>query len=333
VHTFKEYGKLSGNTLENLEAGSRVVVNEEKRHPADFALWKKCVGDNSKHLLRWTYPEGERIYTEGEDEKAGFPGWHIECTAMSRKFLGEQLDIHTGGEDNIFPHHECEIAQSECSGKAPFSRFWLHKRRIDMGELKMSKSLGNVLSVPDIVAKGFSPLDLRYLFLSVHYRTQLKFMEKGLEDARKARLKIVEWFGEVESGVVGGKKGQEGQGGQRGEVEKFDEEFSGAMDSDLNTPAALATVFEAMAWSRNQSEWSVEALAKLRAYVEKVSATFGCFDLKQESVPQEVLTLAKERDMARMRKDFKESDHLRDELQSRGFEVRDTKEGTKVRRK
>ncbi|MFA6523826.1 MAG: cysteine--tRNA ligase [Candidatus Peribacteraceae bacterium] len=330
VHTFKEYGKLSGNTLDALEAGSRVEVNEEKRHPADFALWKKCVGDNSKHLLRWTYPEGERIYTEGEDAKAGFPGWHIECTAMSRKFLGEQLDIHTGGEDNIFPHHECEIAQSECSGKAPFSRFWLHKRRIDMGELKMSKSLGNVLSVPDIVAKGFSPLDLRYLFLSVHYRTQLKFMEKGLEDARKARRKIVEWM----SWMTLMKPVTSVDDLLPAEtVSSWSDQFADAMNADLNTPAALAIIFEAMNATRVGKYFDAQGLNETLKFIAMVRKTFGCFEPEEETVPEEVQDLAKERDAARLRKDFKESDRLRDELQSRGFEVRDTKEGTKVRKK
>ncbi|MDD4319201.1 MAG: cysteine--tRNA ligase [Candidatus Peribacteraceae bacterium] len=322
VHTDLEYGKLSGNTLENLESGARIAVNEEKRHPADFALWKKCVGENAHHLLRWRYPSGERLSGEGEDASAGFPGWHIECSAMSRSLLGEQLDVHTGGEDNIFPHHECEIAQSENSGPKPFSRYWLHKRRIDMGEAKMSKSLGNILTVPDIVAKGFDPLDLRYYFLSVHYRTNLKFTWRGMEDARKARLKIVEWMTEVE-----GQERQEGFGGT------YAEKFAEAMDGDLNTPAALAVLFDAMKETRSNPSLDADQQADVLHLIYIAGRTFGCFESSAENIPADILALAGQRDEARARKDFAASDRIRDELQSRGYEVRDSKEGTKVKRK
>src|SRR3989344_1675043 len=196
VQSFPEYGKLSGNTLANLgklEEGVRVELAETKRHPADFALWKKCVGTNAVHILRWSFSDGERLSGAGEDPAAGFPGWHIECSAMSTKFLGEEIDIHTGGEDNIFPHHECEIAQSECAYGKPFVRIWMHKRRVNFANEKMSKSLGNILSLSDIDGAGFSPLDLKYFFLSSHYMSHTQFTWKGLEDAKKARLKIIEW--------------------------------------------------------------------------------------------------------------------------------------------
>jgi len=197
VTTFPQYGALSGNTLENLNAGSRVDVNEEKKHPADFALWKFCIGANASHVLRWSSPKNNSQKNSAELPE-GFPGWHIECSAMSRALLGDTIDIHTGGEDNIFPHHECEIAQSESvTGKKPFVKLWLHKRRIDLEGEKMSKSLGNTLMIPDICAKGFSPLDIRYYLLSVHYRTNLKFSWKGLEDSKKARRKIVEWMDQM----------------------------------------------------------------------------------------------------------------------------------------
>ena len=129
------YGALSGNTLDQISSGARVEVHEGKRHPADFALWKRCIGQNSKHILRWLEATGEVSHTEGEDAKSGFPGWHIECSAMSSSILGSQIDIHTGGEDNIFPHHECEVAQSESAfGVKPFVRMWVHRRRIQMGK-------------------------------------------------------------------------------------------------------------------------------------------------------------------------------------------------------
>ncbi len=200
VESFPRYGKLSGNTLDKLNAGARVHVRENKKHPADFALWKKTVGDNAHHVLQWDSPWG-----------AGFPGWHIECSAMSKKFLGETLDLHTGGEDNIFPHHECEIAQSESAFKQPFVGLWLHKRRIDLAGEKMSKSLGNVLSIPDVVAKGYSPLDIRYYFLSVHYRTNLKFAWKGMDDAKSARRSITDWIAREGIGELAGSKNNKKQ--------------------------------------------------------------------------------------------------------------------------
>lgn len=313
VESFPDYGKLSGNTLENLCAGARVAVDENKKHSADFALWKKCIGNNAHHLLRWSFNTGERTNTEGEDAASGFPGWHIECSAMSTKFLGQQIDIHTGGEDNIFPHHECEIAQSECSSGQQFVQLWLHKRRIDMGAEKMSKSLGNVLSVPDIVDMGYSPLDLRYAFLSVHYRTQLKFTNKVLEDAKKARRRILEWIEEMQGATMG-------TAGTTHEVTVFQETFTNAMNSDLNTPAALAAVFDCMAWSRNQQELTPDILG----FIELVQNVFGCFDSEGETeVPAEVQALLDQRQSARDAKDFAASDALRDQIQGLGYEVRD----------
>jgi len=338
VETFPEYGKLSGNTLQNLSAGSRVEVTEQKKHPADFALWKKCVGENAQHLLRWSFDTGERLSDTGEDASAGFPGWHIECSAMSTKFLGETIDIHTGGEDNIFPHHECEIAQSECASGKPFVKHWLHRRRIDIastgsaqGAEKMSKSLGNVLNLSDVVEKGFSPMDVRYLFLSVHYRTNLKFSWKGLEDAKKARRKIVEWI--TESGQWSGIRSQESGVRNQGECSYLRIKFANAMNADLNTPEALAVIFDCMSWSRNQDQWSEEDLSELKKFIDDVQRTFGCFDSEEkEDVPSVVKTLVSERESARANKDFAESDRLRDEIQKLGYTVRDTDMGSKVQR-
>ncbi len=317
VTTFPDYGKLSGNTVENLCSGARITVDAKKKNPADFALWKKCVDTNANHILHWESPWGK-----------GFPGWHIECSCMSEKFLGQQFDIHTGGEDLIFPHHECEIAQSVCSGdgKTQHVRFWLHKRFIDMGDTKMSKSLGNVLTLPDIEAMGFSPLDLRYYLLSVHYRTNLKFTQKGLEDAHKARRKIMEWMREVEqapSPPYGHPSPESGEG--LGVGAEWIKKFTEAMDSDVNTPAALAVVFDAMAWSRNEG-----MLSACGSLVHIIKETFGCFDGQLEDIPQNVLDLAAKREQARADKDFAASDQLRDEIIKLGYEVKDTPDGQKL---
>ncbi|MBM3227328.1 cysteine--tRNA ligase [Candidatus Peribacteria bacterium] len=314
------YGALSGNTMDQISAGARVDVHELKRHPADFALWKRCIGQNSKHILRWSEATGEVSHTSGEDKDSGFPGWHIECSAMSSSLLGKQIDIHTGGEDNIFPHHECEIAQSESAfGVCPFVQMWVHRRRIHMGSEKMSKSLGNVLTIPDIVAQGFSPLDVRFYLLSVHYRTNLKFSMKGLEDARSARRKIGEWIADVEEA-----KDEKATKDE----EDFLRRFSKAMDHDLNVSETLAVVYEIMAYSRNKN-----VLGACKKFAKTLEETFGCFSLEPSSVDADALALARDRDAARVRKDFAESDRLRDQLMEMGYEVRDTKEGTKVKKK
>jgi len=352
VQTFPHYGRLSGNTLEDLVAGARVEVSAEKRHPADFALWKKCVGANVNHILRWPSPWGE-----------GFPGWHIECSAMAQKFLGSRLDIHTGGEDNIFPHHECEIAQSEgATGAHPFVRFWIHKRRIeiDMREAeqrrsaaqtlsgpstrpspgsglaqdtstesrsaKMSKSLGNVLTVPDVISEGFDPLDLRYFLLSVHYRTHLKFSWEGMGAARTARRRIMEWIREVGDWQGGGE-----QGPSPAEVHAWSEKFTKAMDHDLNTPAALAVVFDCMTWSRKKQAWGAETLEALRSFIALLKRTFGCFESTEVAIPPEIQVLLQKRETARARSDFAEGDRIRREIHRAGYEVRDTPEGPRVK--
>ncbi len=324
VETFPEYGKLSGNTVEKLHAGSRINIDEAKKHPADFALWKKCVGKNAHHMLKWPSPWGD-----------GFPGWHIECSAMAKALLGEQIDIHTGGEDNIFPHHECEIAQSECSShKKPFVRMWLHKRRIDLAGEKMSKSIGNVLTIPDIVAKGFSALDLRYLFLSVHYRTNLKFSFDALESARKVRLKVVEWMSIVDADAAHAVPHPKGE--TDAQISDALGTFTHAMNQDLNTPGALASVFTLMnhyyAARTKKQQITKEDTRALQAFLDVVRRTFGCFELETLAVPAEVQALADERVSARAKKDFKESDRLRDEIKKFGFDVRDGAEGQTLKK-
>jgi len=353
VWSFTDYGKLSGNTLDKLgklqpsprfaelrpasqpsprlrpagEEGVRVELKESKKHPADFALWKKCVGENAEHILRWSFPSGERVTTEGEDHEAGFPGWHIECSAMSQKHLGDQLDIHTGGEDNIFPHHECEIAQSEGASLAgkPFVKYWLHKRRVNFASEKMSKSLGNVLSLPDIIERGFSALDLRYFFLSSHYRSHTQFTWKGLEDAKKARVKIVEWIEECGTSVS---DVQAGTGDF--DIQKFQERFTDAMNNDLNTPEALAVVFDCMAWSRQEVSGIRYQVSELHKFVEMVEKTFGCFQSESVEVPDDIQKLVDDRETARKAGDYATSDKLRDEVQKRGFVLEDLPKGVKV---
>lgn len=322
------YGTLSGNTLDHLTAGARVEVNEGKRHPADFALWKFCVGQNEHHVLRWASPKNPA----GERWPDGFPGWHIECSAMSRALLGDQIDLHTGGEDNIFPHHECEIAQSECvTGKSPFVRVWLHRRRLDLKGEKMSKSLGNVMGLDDIVAKGYSLMDLRYYLLSVHYRTNLKFDWEGLESAKVARDRIMEW---MERGGAGeyAPVGNHPREPAAEEIMGFDKGFSEAMNSDLNVSGALAEVFNCIHYMNNRTQPASPAKEALAAFIAKIRHTFGCFDPEVLVVSPQAQALLDERDLARKNKDFAASDRLRDELLAIGWQVKDTKDGQKLSR-
>ncbi len=334
VETFPAYGKLSGNTLDQLDAGARIAVKEEKKHPADFALWKKCVGSNAHHMLRWSFATGKQSHTKGEDPASGFPGWHIECSAMSTKFLGETIDVHTGGEDNIFPHHECEIAQSESALGKPFVRTWLHRRRIQMEDEKMSKSLGNVLSLPDIVAAGFNAMDIRYLFLSVHYRTNLKFTNRALDDARKARKKILEWMSEMELQVLQAEAKKSASKEHAAEhLGTCTEKFLSALAHDLTTPAALAVVFDAATWSRKDHSWTSEARSALQVFIRTVRHAFGCFDAEaSRALPRDIAALVEQRRIAREAKNFKEADRLRDKIHAFGFQIRDTEGGERLER-
>ena len=318
VSSFPGYGKLSGNTLANLgklDSGVRIALKDSKKHPADFALWKKRIGEHASHILHWDSPWGD-----------GFPGWHIECSAMSTKYLGEQIDIHTGGEDNIFPHHECEIAQSEGANGKQFVRYWIHKRRVNFASEKMSKSLGNVLTLPEIVEKGFHPLDLRYFLLSGHYRSHTQFTWKGLEDARKARLKILEWMdGGTGGAALRAAQSQSVENQEAIEAKAFVERFRAAMNDDLNTPEALAVIFEAMTWSRG-----VGVTPALQEFISVVQKTFGCFESEVVTVPDEVQKLAQEREKARASGEYEKSDALRKDILERGFVLEDHKDGPKI---
>lgn len=322
------YGALSGNTLDAVEAGARVEVNEGKKHPADFALWKFCVGQNEHHALRWSSP--------GEGHPDGFPGWHIECSAMARALLGDTVDLHTGGEDNIFPHHECEIAQSESVTGKQFVRTWLHKRRIDLAGEKMSKSLGNVLTIPGILERGYEAADLRFYLLSVHYRTNLKFTWEGMDEARDARRKIAGAFAKVDGRVAAEDAVHATTDAVAQEAKAHDAEFRRAMDADLNAPAALAAVHAVIKIintleSRADVAYSDADLGALKDFVALARVTFGCFEPPAAlRIPADVQELLDERDRARANKDFAESDRLRGEIEGRGFVLKDTAKGQQL---
>lgn len=317
VTSFPAYGKLSGNILEKLEAGSRVDIRSEKKHPADFALWIH----NHNHVMQWDAPWG-----------TGYPGWHIECSAMAMKYLGQTIDIHTGGEDNKFPHHECEIAQSEGATGETFVEYWLHATHLLVDGQKMSKSKGNFFTLGDLVGKGYNPRSVRYLLMSTHYRQSLNFTLTGLDGA-KAALDRIDSLADAVRLATPKDKGRSAKAAKAAQ-----KAFTAALDSDLNIAEALASLFD-FAHKTNESITSgtftqVDREASL-AFIGAVSATLGFTFGKaaeEADIPPSILSLVEKRDDARKEKRFAESDRIRDELKEQGWMVEDTAEGRRIKR-
>ncbi|MFH1549244.1 MAG: cysteine--tRNA ligase [Planctomycetota bacterium] len=308
---FKDYGKLSGNTLENLRAGHRVAVDERKRSPFDFYLWKSDPG----HLMKWESPWGNH----------GFPGWHLECSVMSMKYLGETLDIHTGGEDNIFPHHEDEIAQSEALTGKPFARFWLHVRHLLVDGEKMSKSKGNFHTVRDLTEKGWRGNEIRYALMQGHYRQNINFTLQNLEDSRQAIRRLSDFIASMEE------KGGPGTNGKTAElIQKAREEFEAAIDDDINIAGALGATFNVVREvNRLGDELSREEGTEAAACIRTFDKVFNVIPEEKAELEGEVEQLIKEREAARKAKDFKRADEIRMELTRRGIELEDTPQGTR----
>jgi cysteinyl-tRNA synthetase len=324
IAKFPQYGALSGNSVEELMAGHRVEEDPNKRSPLDFTLWKK----DPRHLMQWDSPWGR-----------GFPGWHIECSAMSRKYLGDVFDIHTGGEDNIFPHHECEIAQSSGGTGRIFARYWLHRRHILVDGKKMAKSAGNFFTVRDLAAKGYGGLEIRLALLNSHYRANANFTLEGLEGARKT-IRYLEEFLRNMSALDSTASPPAAVEAIEALGAEHDARFRAALDDDLNISAALAQVhgFAGEAYKRCRSRGEgLAAAARVRAW----DAVLGVLPLAAaagESSADGLLAargltraavedLLREREGARARKDFAASDRIRKDLQSRGVIVKDTAEG------
>ncbi len=310
VTSFDRYGALSGNTLKKLKVGARLEEHPDKRNPWDFALW---LAAPAGHLMHWPSPWSE-----------GYPGWHIECSAMSGEYLGDTFDIHTGGEDNIFPHHEAEIAQSECVHKKPFVKYWLHTRHIFVDGEKMSKSKGNFYRLADILDRGYSPMDLRMVYLGAHYRSPMTFSWDVLDQAKKNReflLNTVERLSLAEYTEDADYSGDD-----------FREKFVAAIEDDLNTPLALSVAQE-YARSVNQA---IDAGKTLSSNVKTDFELFlfKYFGLQAEEVlvPDDVQTLVETREAARLEKNFAESDRLRDLIREKGFEVEDTSSGQRIKK-
>ncbi|MGQ0551720.1 MAG: cysteine--tRNA ligase [Planctomycetota bacterium] len=323
VPSFPAYGRLSGNTGDDLLAGARVDVREAKRDPRDFALWKW----DPHHVMQWDSPWGR-----------GFPGWHIECSAMSRALLGEgTLDIHTGGEDNVFPHHECEIAQSEGAFPGPFVRYWLHTRFLQVDGGKMSKSLGNLYTVDQLKALGHAPVALRFLLLRAHYRQVLNFTLEGLEQAAAAvrRLRIFAEELEAAAGEAATPAQPAPNTAALGHAPSYVRDalakFQAGMDDDLNVSAALDGVFSLLNEANRARPQGAEAAATLAA-LRHCDQVLGVLEVRPAALDAEIEALIAQRDAARSRKDFAAADALRAQLAALGIEILDGKSGARWRR-
>lgn len=302
VSKLDRYGILSGIDLRNQKAGARVEIDEEKKNPYDFALWIKAP---ENHIMKWESPWG-----------LCYPGWHIECSAMSNKYLGEQFDIHTGGIDLVPTHHENEIAQSKgATGKIP-AKFWMHCEFLLIDGGKMSKSLGNTYLVQDIIDRGYDPLSYKMLCFTSHYRNKLNFTWEGLENAQNSLTKLKE-------GYVKHKTGTEIIENEK--IEEYKTKFLEAIDDDLNMPVAMSVV-----WDIVKNPVKSKQLADLLLDFDRVLGINidKTVEKKNEDVPQEILELVEQRKLAKANKDWTLADEIRNKIQEKGYSIKDTKTET-----
>jgi cysteinyl-tRNA synthetase len=319
IGTFSSYGKLSHMDLQGLKAGARVSADEyEKEQVADFALWKG-----------WDQKDGN-IFWETEVGK-GRPGWHIECSVMSMKYLGKHFDIHTGGVDLIFPHHENEIAQSEAATKEKFVNFWLHNEHLMVEGKKMAKSFGNYYTLRDLLDKGYNPVAIRYLLLATHYKQQLNFTFDGLEASKNALQRLYDFVDNLK--IV---KEEKNNPQLEEFLSKAKQEFENALDDDLNVSEALGVIFNLV----KDVNRLLDDKKISKADAEKVLEMMNSFDsvlgiLKREELilDGEIKSLIEKRTKAREDKDFKLSDQIRKDLEAKGIILEDTPQGTKWKRK
>jgi cysteinyl-tRNA synthetase len=316
INKFPDYGKLAHFDLTQLQSTGRVKHDEyDKEHIGDFALWKAW--DEEDGNVKWDSPWGP-----------GRPGWHIECSAMATALLGDQIDIHCGGVDNIFPHHEAEIAQTEGVTGEKFVRYWLHCAHLLVDGQKMAKSLGNFYTVPDILARGYTGREIRYALMRVHYRAPLNFTREGVKEARESLGRIDEWLARLRELA---KNVERPTPNAQRPIGKTD--FEDALDDDLNISAAFGFLFESIRETNRAMDENRLDAASASAWLDWWKRINTVLDLETEAevpVPAEVAQLAKDRENVRREKNWKRSDELRDRIFALGWEVRDAKEGQKL---
>src|SRR5438874_10615832 len=321
IDKFPDYGRLAHFDLTQLQSTGRVKHDEyDKEHVGDFALWK--ASDEEDGDVKWDSPWG-----------AGRPGWHIECSAMSTALLGDQIDIHCGGVDNIFPHHEAEIAQSEGVTGKKFVCCWLHCAHLLVDGQKMAKSLDNFYTVPDVLAKGYTGRELRYALMRVHYRAPLNFTWDGMNEARESLARIDEWISRLHE-IAQKENVQLSTANAQRPIEKS--EFEEALDDDLNISAALGLLFESIRETNRAMDENKLDAATASAWLDWWKRINTVLDVEAEAeivVPPEVAQLARERENARREKNWKRSDELRERISVLGWEVRDTKDRQKLARR
>ncbi|MDP2933088.1 MAG: cysteine--tRNA ligase, partial [bacterium] len=305
---FQSYGKLAGQKLQDKKIGAReeVVVDKRKKNSADFVLWFFLAGRYKNHVLRWPSPWGE-----------GFPGWHIECSAISRHLLGQPFDIHAGGEDHIGTHHTNEMAQSEAAFGIPLANLWVHGAFMLIDSGRMGKSLGNFIRLQDLVDRGYSPLAYRYFTFGAHYRSQLNFTWEAIEAAQNALDDLYAKISELDGSPTGAM------------CPDYEHAFEREINDDLNMPRALSLVWRLIK-KPNPDKLKLATLKQFDR-VLGLDLLAGAENLK--SVPKEIKELAKERERVRQEKNFKEADVLRVKIEQAGYTVRDTPQGPVVRKK
>src|SRR3989338_5476285 len=299
---FPDYGKLGGINLVGQKAGARVAINSEKKNPADFSLWKL-----SENEIGWESAWGK-----------GFPGWHIECSAKSRKYLGQPFDIHTGGVDHIGTHHNNEIAQSEAAFGMPLAHYWLHNEHLNLSGVKMAKSdKDNFITLHTVVDKGFSPLDYRYYLLGAHYRSPMTFSWEALESARNARRRLLDLLsGKNDAGKINA---------------DYLEHFTSAVNDDLNTPEALAVLWNLLRDERIEiDDKKTTAFEFDKILGLKLEESIRA--ISEEVMPASITGLVIKREEAREQNNWIESDRLRDEINKLGYEIKDTNSGPKLKK-
>lgn len=312
---FKDYGKLSRQNLAELNLGSRIEVNEDKRHPMDFALWKS----KKEGEIGWESPWSE-----------GRPGWHIECSVMSRRYLGDTIDIHSGGQDLIFPHHENEIAQSEARSGKQFSNFWVHNGYINIDNQKMSKSLNNFFTVREISDE----MDLeivRFFMLSAHYRGPVNYSKELLDQAKAGMTRLYNSKNRMEFLLSMAESGiREEEKANLEKLPEFKKAFIDAMDDDLNTADAITAIFELVSFVNTtaKDESSKEYVEECLAIFSELTGVLNIIQKKDDVDEEKINELIEKRTAAKKNKDFAESDRIRDELKAMGIELLDTRQGT-----